>query len=303
MKTIIKKILKLLIPFALILFLLQSILLNLQEVSVYFTNLRLIPLILSFSVLMIIYPESGFSWYVVVKKLGVNVKFRNALYIWIVSNTSRYIPGTIWQYVGRVELGQRMGIARKEGMVAVLYETILITISGLLFSIFVLSSGTIMGIELHMILVVILILLIAVNPTVINKALIMFTRISKKKMPSLIFLTTIDYIQVLPFFVANFLLNGLALMLIVYAFTGSFEIEKLLIFSGMYSLSWLIGYFSIFAPGGIGVTEASLALLLGLLLPLPLSSAIAILYRFLLVIAELLVFIFVLNVRNSKTST
>ena len=109
-----------------------------------------------------------------------------------------------------------------------------------------------------------------------------------------------EYILVLPLFLANFILNGLALIFLVFAFTGNLEIEKLFIFSGLYALSWLVGYLSFFAPGGIGVTEVVLTLLLSLHFPLPLASSIAVIYRFLLVISEMAIFMITLKIKHSK---
>ena len=119
MKNFIKKIIRVFVPVILILFLLQTIALNWQEALVYFKNFHTIPFIISFIVLLFIYPESALAWYMLTKKIGVKISFKGALYLWIISNTSRYIPGTIWQYIGRIELGQQIGIARKEGILAV----------------------------------------------------------------------------------------------------------------------------------------------------------------------------------------
>lgn len=300
MKNFIKKIGKILIPFICILFLLLTITSNWQEVLIYFKDFQAIPLIVSFIVLLLIYPESAFAWYTLTRKLGVKIPLKGALYLWVISNTSRYIPGSIWQYVGRVELGQRMGIERKTGIVSVLYETILIAISGFLLSIFALDYWATVGIKPYMIILGISIPFILIHPAVLRRVFFILAKVSKKEQLILIPLNVWDYLLILPLFIANFLLNGLALIFLAYAFTGTLEIEKLFLFSGIYALSWMIGYFSIFAPGGIGVAEVVLALLLGMQFPLSLASTIAIIYRFLLIIAELLVFLLILKFRNSK---
>lgn len=296
MKTSIAKALKIALPVFLLLLLSRTIIFNWNEALPYFRSFKYFPLILSFLTLLLIYPQSAFSWFTLTKKLGANISLKNAMYVWIVSNTSRYIPGTIWQYIGRVELAGRFGIPRKEGGVSILYETLLIIIAGCMVSVFALSQWGTLNLKPYMVLAGMLIPVVLLHPTISNKALELLSKLTKKEKVSLIQIKIQDYIIVMPLFLLNFLLNGLGLMFLIYSFTG--KLENLFLLSGIYALSWLIGYFSIFAPGGLGVTEASLALLLSFQMPLPLASSIAIIYRFLLVIAELVTFIIALRFKK-----
>lgn len=300
MKNFFKKIVKIALPLILLFFLLKTVIFNWQEVLPYLNNFQPVSLSLSFLILLLIYPESTFAWYVLIKKLGVKISLNSALYVWVVSNTSRYIPGTIWQYVGRIGLGRDMGIARKEGTLSILYETLLIIISGCLVSLFTLGWWSTVGVKLYMVFPAVVIPLVFLHPEVSKKVLHLLARLTKKEQITFAPLKIQDYLSILPLFLANFLLNGLALMLLTYAFTGNFKIENMFPFSGVYALSWLVGYFSLFAPGGIGVADSTLALLLSMQMPLPLASTIAIIYRFLLVIAESIVFIVVLNLRAER---
>ena len=168
MKNFIKKIIRFFVPVILLIFLLQTITSNWQEVLLYFKNFRILPLVFSFGLLLLIYPESALAWYMLTKKIGVKISFKNALYLWIISNTSRYIPGTIWQYIGRIELGQQIGIARKEGMLAVFYETFLTIISGGLVSFFALSYWAAIGIKPYIIIIGLIITLIFIHPRILN---------------------------------------------------------------------------------------------------------------------------------------
>lgn len=52
--------------------------------------------------------------------------------------------------------------------------------------------------------------------------------------------------------------------------------------------AWLIGFFAIGVPGGIGVREAGIAWFLGVHLPMPEAMAVAVLWRVLQIAAELL---------------
>lgn len=59
-------------------------------------------------------------------------------------------------------------------------------------------------------------------------------------------------------------------------------------FVGIYTASWIIGYVTFFAPSGLGVQDVSIAALLSVFVPLPIASAIAILFRIILTLTELL---------------
>lgn len=296
MKTFAKKALQIALPVVLLAFLLKTIISNWSEALPYFNNLGYFSLLLSFLTLLLIYPESAFGWFVLVNKLGTKISLKNAMYVWIVSNTSRYIPGTIWQYIGRVELAERFGVPRKEGIVSVLCETLLIIIAGCMVSAFAISQWETLSLKPYIVLAGMLIPIALLHPVLSNKTLELLAKVTKKEKVSVNPPKLKDYVVLLPLFVFNFLLNGIGLMFLVYSFTG--KLENIFLLSGIYALSWLVGYFSIFAPGGLGVTEASLALLLSFQMPLPLASSIAIIYRFLLVIAELITFTIALKFRK-----
>lgn len=294
------KIIKITLPFVLLLFLVKTIISSWDEVSFYLKAFQLLPLIIAFSVLLLVYPQSAYSWFVLLKRLGIKISIKKTLRIWIISNTSRYIPGTVWQYIGRVELLQRCGVSRKEGIVSILYETLLTIVAGFLMSIFAINLWNTIGLESYVIFIGLIIPFALLHPAISNKVLLLLAGITRKERIMFIQIKAIDYLVLLPFFLANFLINGLALSLLTYSFTGSLHLENVFLLSGAYALSWLIGYFSVFAPGGLGVTEAVLTVFLSFQMPLALSSAIAIVYRFLLVAAELVIFTVVLKFKDSK---
>ena len=58
--------------------------------------------------------------------MEINLPIKVASRIWLISNTSRYIPGKIWPYVGRVELAKREArIERSESVLSLLIEIFL----------------------------------------------------------------------------------------------------------------------------------------------------------------------------------
>jgi hypothetical protein len=67
------------------------------------------------------------------------------------------------------------------------------------------------------------------------------------------------------------------------------ETEGLAFFATVDGMAWLIGFFAIGVPGGIGVREAGMAWLLGQVMPMPVAVAIAVSWRALQLAAEMAV--------------
>ena|SRR3989344_463090 len=110
-----------------------------------------------------------------------------------------------------------------------------------------------------------------------------------------------DYFRLLPTFILNFFLNGFALYFIILSL--NIDLNPLFIFTltSFYAISWLVGFLSFFSPGGLGVTEASLAFLLSTLIPLPIATTIALLFRLILTLSEILIFVLFLNLNTIRT--
>ncbi len=127
------KFLKFIVPVALFGYLVLNISSDWQSVTPYLVNFNAGFLIIAFLIMLLIYPEGALCWYVVLRKMGFKVNLLRILRIWIISNTGRYIPGKIWQYIGRVELAKReAGIGRTEAIFSLLLEIFLvITAAGL----------------------------------------------------------------------------------------------------------------------------------------------------------------------------
>ena len=67
------------------------------------------------------------------------------------------------------------------------------------------------------------------------------------------------------------------------------EISLLPSIIGMFSLAWIAGYLVFFAPGGLGVSDLSLSLLLASIMPPPIAIVVSLSFRFLVFVAEAVV--------------
>lgn len=292
----VKRIAKILIPTLLIGFLIWNIGKDWRTVAGYWDNFRILPFLLSFAILLIDYPEGALGWHMVLRKMGINVDFWRSHRVWIIATTSRYIPGSIWQYIGRVELAQKEGIPRNKTLISLLIEAFMVLVAGVFMATLALPFLELKQLGNSIWVFFLPLPLLLLHPNIANKLMGFIAKVSKRSIKKID--VNLDFkktVSLFPWFAVNFLINGAALYFLVMSLTGSIAVSQLIAFTGFYSLAWVIGYVALFAPAGVGVTEVSLAYLLSFSMPLSLASVIALSYRVFLTTAELAVFLFVLK--------
>ncbi len=296
-----KKFVKILIPIILLTFLLRNVLLNWAQFEGYLKNLDFTALAVSFVVLLVVYPEAAFSWYLLVRDKKINLI--QALRVWIISNTSRYIPGTVWQYFGRIELAKSdLNIPRKKTVISLIQEIFLSVLAACFVSLFALEFVLPSSQIKYLIFFFLMVGGLTLMPFINKKVLSILLKLAKKDFDTEGSLSrSRNLLLPFPFFVFSFILSGVGLLLIQYAFLHELDLDLLTI-SGIYAFSWLIGYLTLIAPGGLGITEVSLAYFLSIYaqIPLSLASGIALVFRFGLTIAEMVIFLLLLTYKLKK---
>lgn len=229
--------------------------------------------------------------------MGARVPFRASLSVWILSTASRYVPGVIWQYVGRVELSQRrIGVRRNISVVSLLFEIFLATTAAVIASFLSLPMFFENNLLTEIWVLLLPIPLVVLHPKISTRAISIIASVMKKSVEwDLQKLGILETLKILPLYIANFLLNGIALYFLILSFSGQLGVFDIFQLTGVYAISWLIGFISVFAPAGLGVADVTLAYLLSFMMPLPVASFIALSYRFFLTLSELVVFSLVLR--------
>lgn len=295
------KIIKFIVPLFLISFLTWNIIRDWQLVYPYWLDFKPTPIIIAFLFFLAIYPEGALSWYVILRKMGFKVPIKDSIKVWVISTASRYIPGTIWQYLGRVEIAHRvLDLARKETIISLLFEIFIGVTASIVIALFALPFIFTLKIPIESWMFLLPLILIPLHPNISKRIIEILAKLLKKEFKANFSSLGIKETLLVFFFSSlNFFLNGAALFFLISSLYHDKSIDFLQI-TGIYSLSWIIGYVSIFAPAGIGVAEASLAYFLSFTMPFALSSLIALSYRFFLTLAELTIFILSLKLGGNK---
>lgn len=193
-------------------------------------------------------------WRQIVVELVTEVAWLPALRAWMISNMGRYLPGSVWHLVGRVMIGQGVGVQKTSGALGVVLEQALQLLSALLIvgaSLPFWSPNSIVG-QYGWVAWLVPLGLVAIHPRLFFPILnFLLTRIGKPALPNT--LTYPMMVRYTLYYILVHLMNGMALVAAVVALGQPLSIAPVVLGSAMFA--WTVGYLIIFAPGGLGVRE------------------------------------------------
>ncbi len=230
-------------------------------------------------------------WVVFIK--NKNSSIINMMYIYCKANLYKYIPGNVMHFVGRNEVALSENIQYSMVNMASTFEIIMLVFTSVSVSILLNYDNTVSWISKNIDkiafiflvgLVVIFILITIFNKKIKillseNYATLKKINIRKNLLCSMVI------------YFGYFCINGF-MMCIVFKVVGSIDIAgKCSVIIGQYALSWLIGYITVGSPGGIGIREAMMCVILSGLVQENIILASVISYRLINIIGEIIAFI------------
>lgn len=296
-----KKILKLTVPLLIISFLLFIVIKNWQSVDFDIKKINFSFLFLALVTLVFANIGGAIFWKSLLSFFSFELSFKQALRIFTISNFGRFLPGVAIHYFARIYLSKSSGLSLAKSTSTIILELYYTFCGGLITSLFslnfLLSRFNLLSNFYYLIILGFVVFLI-LNP---RKIFLYIRKIPffNKKVPEIQNLSFNNHLKLLLFSSFLFLLNGFAFYLLFLAINNSISF---LLISGLFSLTWLIGFLTPLAPGGLGVSDLSLAFLLSSSYSLPLASFLTVMYRVLLICSELLVFLIVMILNNFNLS-
>jgi len=215
-----------------------------------------------------------------------NINFIQSSRAYFLSQLTKYLPGGIWVFPTRVVLLKESGVQASMSTLGLAYESIAMVISSAGVGLLALGmepAGNMWNSP---------IMLGAAGVSVVGVVFVLFgPEIIKKLIPGqfsqVSFLNSMEKVPIKRRF-ANlslttgcyllmWVLTGLSFYLLILALGG----HNLPVFLpvGIFSLSWLVGFLSVFNPGGIGLREAAILLFLRTVVPEPIPILVALLSR------------------------
>jgi uncharacterized membrane protein YbhN (UPF0104 family) len=289
MMKILNRVLTVIVVAVIFYFLIRSLVVNWNKIP--FAQLRFDAgyVIVSFLFLFAYFLLLTQGWSRIVAELDGTLPYRKALYIMSTSQIAKYLPGGIWYTLGRVYLGKTAKIREEIGLLSVIFETFLLMLTDLvifLVAINFLGSKTVLSPMLSVIFIVIILVLL--YPPLLNALLNIALKLLRRPRVTL----KVKYINILKlsaYFFAVWIcqIAGFyALINSIYPLTPA-QIPSI---TAAYTLSWITGFIVLFAPGGLGVREGMMSILLAPVLPSPLAIVISFITRIWITFFELVMF-------------
>ena len=200
---------------------------------------------------------SAWVWTWILRLFSTNLQGLKAIYVYLITNISKYLPGNVWHFVGRVKAVREQGDTIATATVTAIIEPLLMAIAALLITI--ISSG--MGIIkvsfspliISYQLIAIVSSLIAVHPRFLNPIL---SKLAKGKGSDTA--TKLTKYPLLPLGgeLIFLILRGCAFLVLFMAFLP-LKLTLIPQILTAFSFAWLLGLVVPGAPGGLGVFEAT----------------------------------------------
>lgn len=263
------------------------------EVSKYWSQLDITQLEINYYHLIFVslmllsyYVINSFIWVKILNGCGEDVDWKKGLIIHNYSQAAKYLPGGMWNVLGRVYLctSQGMNIARVT--TSIFLEILLNMIAG--FIIIVLTGYTVLSLNAYVVVAMIALILIwFYKPELVIKPALALYKKWKKEEVSLN-VSRKQLIRWTLYFVAAWLFYSITFYLFI---TIILNIKVNYVFSiGVLIFSWIVGFISPI-PGGLGVREGSMTALLSIQLPYADALLISLFSRFWLIAVEVVLYV------------
>jgi len=198
----------------------------------------------------------GLVWPYILRRLGVRAT-ASWITLFFTSQLAKYLPGSVWQYAGRVGLAHGRGVPVQTGLVSVVDEVVLSAAAAAIVGALVLPTAAALAVLVAVAVLIVATYLFVRRRDDLARRAATTARVdvatlsaALRSAPSVGLL----YLPVWGLYGLAFWLTGRALF--------DVPVSQLGVYVGVFALAWLAGLAAIFAPGGIGVREAVMVALL-----------------------------------------
>lgn len=239
-----------------------------------------------------------FIWLRLLHRLGgrgLRGSYRELTYIYAKSWLGRYIPGAATWILGKVYFASRHGVAKSKLAVSGLLEGGLQILATLVVGValIVLDPRTAtLDPWLRWAMVAVLIAgIVVLLPPVFRRLLILAFRLLRRGSPDpALFPGWGAMAEAAGMYIVGALITGSSYYLVALAVYPQIDIGSALYVIGAASLASAISMLAVFAPGGLGVREGALGLLLAVIMPGPVALVLVVVLRLWSVVVDALFF-------------
>ncbi|MEW5702542.1 MAG: lysylphosphatidylglycerol synthase domain-containing protein [Candidatus Zixiibacteriota bacterium] len=222
--------------------------------------------------------------YMIGRVSGRAIRLGSAYRISVLANLGKYIPGKLWSVMGMVYLLKHEGVPTPGALAATALHQAFTIVPGAVFVSVVLGAGVWGHLPVAAVVIGLAVSVVILYPPFFSKLLNFGLRLFRR--PPITFQLSFAAAFVLFWaYILAWVLYGTSFWCMTLGLglpPGPFWPVV-----AAYGAAYLIGFLALFAPGGLGVREGILAVVLAPYLPPGLSVAVAVMSRFWMTIVEL----------------
>lgn len=237
---------------------------------------------LAFLAVLVALGASMLSWRAVLAELGSRLPLRDAARIYFVGQVGKYLPGSVWPALVQMELGRSAGVPRSRMGVSFVLALALSLLTGAVIGLpTVLSTGRYLLPALGVIVLVLPVLLV---PQLLGAFLDRGLRLLRRP-PLERPLTRTGVLKVVGLSAIGWVAYGVQAWLLAVDLGASLA-QTLPVAIGAYAIALVLGVVVVLAPAGVGVREFMLVVGLAGVLTGSAATALAIVSRALVTVAD-----------------
>lgn len=271
-------------------FMIKEFIQNWQEIRPYLVNAKIGVLGIAIGLYAIAFLATGYNWAYLLWRMDDRVGKREYLHIHMVSALARYIPGGIWNIVGKAYMCTEKGVEKSATIASMILEYVFQIISSGLFFLFFLPvlMQEILTPVLTGFFLLLVVLVIFLLPCAVRIGMRILGKVFREDLSGMRMENRYVY-RILAQYVGVWLFTGFGLIILVWAFEDiSWMQGGYLMLS--YPISWVVGFLSP-SPNGMGIREGVLRILLGTRYSYELLLLITLTTRIWTILGEVLAFV------------
>lgn len=249
------------------------------------------PLLLAASILahVAVLGWGVYIWRRVLRLLDApSIGFPALLRIWSASNLTRYIPGAVWQFMTAAQMSRSRGLPAVLALSSMIIHVGFSLLAALAVAAVTLPLDPALGIagSAWVRAAVVVGTLGAVHPGIVNAGLRLVPRALHREVLAWRG-SWRDGLGIFALAVVSWAAYGIAYSLFVAAL-APIPLAAVIPLTAVNALSFTAGYLAVLAPGGIGVRESAMTVLLSPILPAAVAAVLALAARLWSIAAELI---------------
>ncbi len=266
---------------------------NYSALKNYQFNINFIYLITAFIFLSASFLLETYIWQICINHyIDKKLTFFESVAVVNTSNLFKYIPGRIWAYTAQLTIMAKKNISKTliiyVNIICLASSIIVSTNFGILYLLYYMKLFSVLLSTLIFTGIIILdIIFITMNVKIFNILIFYINKLFKRRIPQInIKKGLLLLVQLL--YLISWFLAGLSGYILLISINLTLQISLILAIVASMSVSWIVGYLTFISPGGLGIREGLMFIMLKNISNFNISLLLPIITRLMYIFIEIM---------------